>query len=146
MHAIRGRSLQLVRSLPRQQLPILGWQSLEKGLLWQRGVFHVGATPQPLVVQHCNDRSEAGVDDECRARIAVALKVIVDVRRNEALRPCDAVKGETEQAPHRAARTIGADHPPAAQLFRRAPGGDGECDSLRILMQVLKARPKTYAR
>src|SRR5262249_47568766 len=91
-------------------------QPLEKAFFRKRCIFHVRATPQPVVIQQNDNGTELSVDHERGAGVAVALEIVVDVGGHKSLGPGHSVKRQSQLMPDGAARSVGANDPLRAQL------------------------------
>src|SRR5437879_12876139 len=103
VHTIRGCSVELVVALAGQYRLICVRQPLEESLLRKRCVFHVRAAPEALIIQNGDNRAKASVDYERRARVAIALEIVIviDVGGHEPLRPRYSVERATADSADR---------------------------------------------
>ena len=83
----------------------------------------------------------------CRTdREAVRLEVVEHVRRDEPLRPREALEAEIEQAADGAARAVGADGPRRPQLALAAGRRDRRGHAAAVLRQPAQARVEEHLR
>ncbi len=92
MHSVGGVHRQLVLARSRQNGLEVTRHSLEHARFRKRSVLAIRAAPQARAVELGDDGSVLRIDHERRARVAVALEVIINVRSDEALRPGQAIE------------------------------------------------------